>query len=103
MNYIKKTLQIFIAVLMTILTEITIFLFSWCRHVLKYIFGICAIASVAFSINGKIEIGVAFLILAYLISPIGIPMNAMRLILKLMKKTALLRESAGLIIKINNE
>ena len=92
MRMLLKLKRHFIKLFMKCLTDIVVIIFSHARHYLIYVSGLSIIISVILFIKEITIGGVVMAIIAYLISPIGIPAFAMRLIVKLYKITATLIE-----------
>jgi len=83
MRIILKILAAPFVVVLTISWALLVFLFSWAETILNFVSGIAALAALAMLIFGQTPGGIVFAIIAFLISPVGIPLVAKWLIDKL--------------------
>ena len=82
----RVLLKIFIApfvVILTISWAVMVFLFCWTETILKFLSGIALLISVVMLIAGQTPGGIAFGVIAFLISPVGLPVIAKWLVEKL--------------------
>jgi hypothetical protein len=73
MRIILKILAAPFVVALTLLWAVMVFVFSWAETVLHYVSGLSLLASVALFIMGQTTGGIVFAVIAFLISPVGIP------------------------------
>jgi len=72
----------FVAVL-TIIWAFMVFVFCFAEKILSIISGIAGLLALVFFVTGHIPNGIVFIVIAFLISPVGIPIIAKWLIDKL--------------------
>ena len=83
MRIILKILAAPFVVVLTISWALLVFLFSWAETILNFVSGIAALVALVMFIFGQTSGGILFAIIAFLISPVGIPLVAKWLIDKL--------------------
>jgi hypothetical protein len=83
MRIILKILAAPFVVVLTISWVLLVFLFCWAEKILNFISGIVGLITLAFFIFGQTQGGIVFAIIAFLISPVGLPLVANWLIDKL--------------------
>jgi len=83
MRIILKILATPFVVLLTVLWAILVFLFCWAKTVLSFASGIVGLIAIALFIGGQTTGGIVFAVIAFLISPVGIPAIAEWLINKI--------------------
>jgi len=83
MRIILKIIAAPFVVVLTILWAIMVFLFCWAETILKFLSGIAGLIAIIMLIAGQTQGGIVFGVIAFLISPIGIPAIAKWLIDKI--------------------
>ena len=83
MRIILKIIAAPFVVVLTILWAIMVFLFCWAETILKFLSGITGLIAIIMLIAGQTQGGIVFGVIAFLISPIGIPAIAKWLIDKI--------------------
>jgi hypothetical protein len=83
MRIILKILFAPLVVVLTISWAFLVFVFCWAETILSFISGIAGLIAVVFFIAGQIPNGIVLMVIAFLISPVGIPAIAKWLIDKL--------------------
>jgi len=83
MRIILKILAAPLVVVLTITWAFLVFLFCWAETILNYISGIAGLIALVFFITGQTTGGIVFAVIAFLISPVGLPLVAKWLIDKL--------------------
>jgi len=83
MRIVFKILLFPFALLLSIIAPLLLFLFSTVKVVLNFLSGIALIIAIAAFIMKHIAIGITFIVMAFLLSPIGIPLFSEWLIEKL--------------------
>jgi hypothetical protein len=83
MRIILKIIAAPFVILLTLSWAIMVFLFSWAEVILKFLSGITGLIAIVMLIAGQTQGGIVFGVIAFLVSPIGIPAVAMWLIDKL--------------------
>ena len=80
MRLLAKLLAAPFVVILTILWAVLVFVFSWASVILNIASGISGLLSIILFVTGQITGGIVFAIIAFLISPVGLPVIAERLI-----------------------
>ena len=83
MRIILKILAAPIIVVLTILWAVLVFLFAWAKTIVEIASGIVMIIAIILFISKQITGGIVFTVIAFLMSPVGIPLIAEWLIDKL--------------------
>jgi len=83
MRIILKIIAAPFIVVLTIFSALMVFLFCWAEMILKFASGITGLVAIVLIIIGQTPGGIVFAVIAFLISPIGIPIIAKWLIEKL--------------------
>jgi len=83
MRIVLKILAAPFVVVLTISWAFLVFLFCWAETILQFVSGIAGLAALALFIMGQTTGGIVFAVLAFLISPVGLPLVAKWLIDKL--------------------
>ena len=83
MRIILKIIVAPFVVLLTISWAVLVFLFCWAETILKFASGITGLVALVMFIAGQTPGGIVFAIIAFLISPVGVPAFAKWLIDKL--------------------
>ena len=83
MRIILKILAAPFVVVLTILWAVLVFLFAWAKTIVEILSGLVMICAIILFISGQTTNGIIFAILAFLMSPLGIPAIAEWLINKL--------------------
>ena len=91
MRLILRILLFLFTLLLTIFTFLLTFLLGVGTWLLNIISGLIVIGAIASFITGEISLGVIALILAFLVSPYGLPMKAEKLVFGLGKITGALK------------
>ena len=83
MRIILKILAAPFVVALTVSWAFLVFVFCWAEMLLGYVSGIAGLLAVILFIIGQTTGGIVFMVIAFLVSPVGIPAIAKRLIDKL--------------------
>ena len=83
MRIIMKILAAPFVVVLTVSWAFLVFVFCWAEMLLQYVSGLAGLIAVILFIIGQTTGGIVFAIIAFLISPVGIPAIAKWLIDKL--------------------
>ena len=83
MRIILKILAAPFVVVLTISWAFLVFLFCWAETILQFISGIAGLVTLALFIMGQTTGGIVLAVVAFLISPVGLPLVAKWLIDKL--------------------
>ena len=83
MRIIFKIIAAPIVVVLTISWAFLVFAFCWAETILSFISGIVGIIALVLLFTGHITGGIVFFVIAFLISPVGLPLIAKWLIDKL--------------------
>ena len=83
MRIILKILAAPFIVILTILWAVLVFVFCWAETILQYVSGLVGVIAILLFFMGQTTGGIVFIIIAFLISPVGIPAIANWLIDKL--------------------
>jgi len=83
MRIILKMLAAPFIAILTILWAVLIFVFCWAETILHYVSGLVGLIAVVLFFMGQTTGGIVFGVIAFLISPVGIPAIAKWLIDKL--------------------
>jgi len=83
MRIILKILAAPFVVALTVSWALLVFVFCWAEMILQYVSGIAGLVSLILFIIGQTTGGIVFIVIAFLISPVGIPAIAKWLIDKL--------------------
>ena len=83
MRIILKILAAPFVVVLTVLWAVLVFLFAWGETILKLLSGISGLVAIVMFIAGQTTTGIFFSVIAFLISPVGIPAISRWLIDKL--------------------
>ena len=83
MRIILKILAAPFVVALTILWAVLVFVFCWAETILQFASGIAGLCAIVMLIAKQTTGGIAFAVIAFLISPVGIPAIAGWLINKL--------------------
>ena len=73
MRTIGKILAAPFVVVLTVLWAVLVFVFCWAQTVLNFVSGLVALLAIILLITGQITGGIVFAVVAFLISPVGIP------------------------------
>ena len=73
MRTVGKILAAPFVVVLTLLWAVLVFVFSWAQTVLNFTSGLVALLAIILLITGQITGGIVFAVVAFLISPVGIP------------------------------
>ena len=91
MRIIGKILAAPFVVALTVLWAVLVFVFCWAEQILKFASGISGLLAIILFITGQTTGGIVFAIIAFLISPVGLPAIAEWLINRLSDLNAALR------------
>ncbi len=80
MRVILKILAAPFVVVLTVLWAVMVFLFCWAETILHFASGIAGLLAVVLLFMGQTTGGIVFAVIAFLISPVGIPAIAKWLI-----------------------
>ena len=83
MRIIFKILAAPFVVVLTVLWALLIFVFCWAETILQYVSGLVGLIAVVLFFMGQTTGGIVFGVIAFLISPVGLPAIAKWLIDKL--------------------
>ena len=83
MRIILKILAAPFVVALTVSWVLLVFVFCWAEMILQYVSGLAGLVALILFIIGQTTGGVVFLVIAFLISPVGLPAVAKWLIDKL--------------------
>jgi hypothetical protein len=83
MRIILKIIAAPFVILLTISWAIMVFLFCWAEVILKFLSGIAVLIAIIMLLAGQTQGGIVFGVIAFLVSPIGIPAVAKWLIDKI--------------------
>jgi len=83
MRIILKIIAAPSVVVLTIFSALMVFLFCWAEMILKVASGVAGLVALVLFLAGQIPGGIVFAVIAFFISPIGIPAIAKWLIEKL--------------------
>ena len=83
MRIVLKIIAAPFVILLTLSWAIMVFLFCWAELILKFLSGISGLIAIVMLIAGQTQGGIVFGVIAFLVSPIGIPAVAKWLIDKL--------------------
>ena len=83
MRFILKILVAPFVVILTVSWAIMVFLFCWTETILKFLSGVALLISIVMLIAGQTPGGIVIGVLAFLISPVGLPAIAKWLVDKL--------------------
>ena len=73
MNIILKILAAPFVVILTVLWAVLVFLFCWAEVILNYVSGLAGLVAIILFISGETTGGIVFAVIAFLVSPVGIP------------------------------
>ncbi len=80
MRIILKIFAAPFVVLLTVLWAVLVFVFAWCETILEFASGIAGLLALILFVTGQTTGGIVFGIIAFLISPVGLPAIASWLI-----------------------
>jgi len=83
MRIIFKILAAPFIVILTLLWAVLTFLFCWAKMLLTFASGISMLLAIALFLTGQMTGGIVFTVVAFLISPLGIPAIAEWLVVRL--------------------
>jgi hypothetical protein len=83
MRILLKILAAPFVLILAILSPVVLFLFTYAKVFLQLLSGLAAIAAVLLFIGGQTPGGIAFTVIAFLISPLGLPAIAEWIVVKL--------------------
>ena len=83
MRLILKILAAPLVMVLTVSWAFLLFLFCWAGMILNIISGIAMLGAIILFIGGQVTGGIVFTVIAFLLSPVGIPAIAAWLINKL--------------------
>ena len=83
MRFFLKVLAAPFVIVLTILWALMVFLFCWAAAVLNFVSGIAGLIAIVLFISGQTTAGIVIAVIAFLISPVGIPAIARWLIDKI--------------------
>jgi len=91
MRIILKLLAAPFVVALTLSWAVLVFVFCWAEMILRYVSGIAGLLAIGLFIMGQTQGGIFLAIIAFLLSPVGIPAVAGWLIDKLADANAALK------------
>ena len=73
MRTIFKILAAPFVVVLTVLWAVLVFVFCWAEMILKFVSGLVGLLALVLFFTGQTTGGIVFAIVAFLVSPVGIP------------------------------
>jgi len=91
MRIILKFLAAPFLVVLTISWAILVFVFCWAEMILRFVSGLAVLLAIVLFVTGQTTGGIVFAIVAFLVSPVGVPAIAEWLIDRISDMNAALR------------